>query len=331
MPSNCQACERLPSTLVKECDTPEIPYRVCEACHRRLLARALRPLEWYNLAKRKGGGQFLLHDDFYGDNGEATQPEEDVEAAADFPAPTLAQCSSDAELLLDYSITRWVFEADLVKAWRELSLAQILPVLTNRLQTTASPEVRAVALRLASLTLGAAGAPLTRLAWTQGPLEIYFDPLVEASAACLPFDEAFERAERALKEMSPKRTRALMHSLVHFKSARSLAWIEHNVAEPTVESWGHLAAASEFSWAKALAWLRSGRPLSLVAIDALRAIANPRTPFLRDLAPSLPDPPDEATFIRELSAYAEADQVPRVSQRVRALLASPAHIVRALS
>jgi hypothetical protein len=80
-------------------DDPDEPYLVCQQCHDRLMSRSLRPLECYNLAKRHGWAKFLLHDDFY-DDGEASQPEEDVDEAEQYPAPTLKQDQQSPDALL---------------------------------------------------------------------------------------------------------------------------------------------------------------------------------------------------------------------------------------
>src|SRR5580692_1306653 len=105
--SHCQACESAPAEVVEPCDDAVEPYRVCAACHRRLRARALRPLEWYNLAKRHGWYPYLLHDDFYEQDGVASQPGEVVERPDAFPVPTLDAVSHAPAVLLDFSITRW--------------------------------------------------------------------------------------------------------------------------------------------------------------------------------------------------------------------------------
>ena len=117
MPQRCEACEHDPAEIVEPCDDPQEPYHLCAPCHRRLHARALRPIEWYNLAKRHGWYQFLLHDDFYDEDGTADQPTEDVERPSEFPAPTLDVVAGDPSLLLDFSITRWHFTRDLAAAW----------------------------------------------------------------------------------------------------------------------------------------------------------------------------------------------------------------------
>lgn len=320
MTSLCQACELRLAVVVEPADNADTPYLVCEVCHGRLMTRSLRPREWFNLAKRHGWAQFLLHDDFYDEDGTATQPEEDIEQPELFPAPTLAAVSHTAESLLDYAITRWHFEAELGQRWRHLPQDEVLRTLTLRFDASHNPSVRSVVLQVASV-LGPSAKSLVRSAWAKYPEGTTFWSLVQASAACLPFEEGFARAESALAGMPDRTRRECFSALAHFRSPRALRWIELNAAEPTVEAWGHLAAASAFSWAKAEEWLQAGRPLSLIAIDALLAIAEPQTPFLRDLRPGLGEPASEFDTRKVLEAVATADPVPRVKQRIGALLA----------
>lgn len=315
----CQACERRPSSVVEAADAPLEPYMVCRACHARLLARSLRPLEWFNLAKRHSWRRFLLHDDFYDDDGMASQPDDEVEEPDLFPMPSLEEVSGEAESLLDYSITQWRLEDEVIARWRRLPVDDMCLALNRRFSATENVAVRSVILELAAI----AGAPASSLviqAWAQHPNGVFFWSLVQASAACLPFEDGFGRAETALAEMPEKTWRESLSALAHFRSPRSLLWIEGNAGEPTTDVWGSLAAASSFSWRKAQEWLASGRPLNLIAVDALLAIADPRTPFLRSLRPRLEAPPDERDLREALEAAVVADPVPRVQQRVHSLL-----------
>ncbi len=284
------------------------------------MACSLRPLEWFNLAKRHGGAQFFLHDDFYDEDGTATQPEGEVEQSELFPAPTLAAVSGTAESLLDYAITRWHFEAELGERWRQLPQDEVLRALISRFDASRNRDVRSVVLQVASV-VGPAAGELVRRAWADYPDGIVFWSLVQASAACLPFEEGFAQTETALAEMPERTRRENFSALAHFRSPRALQWIESNAAEPTVDAWGRLAAASAFSWPKAESWLQAGRPLSLIAIDALLAITTPQTPFLREHRPVLGSPASEFRTRTILEAVAAADPVPRVKQRIGALLA----------
>lgn len=329
MNKRCEACELRPFAVREPCDSPETPYLVCSECHVRLLARSLRPLEWFNLAKRYGWSQYLLHDDFYDQDGVAWQPEHEVESADSFPMPALGAIAGSSASLLDYSITRWRFDEELRELWKGRPVVEALAVLGKRFDESKNPAVLSTVLEAAAVSLGSAGSGLVRQAWSEYPNGVPFWPLVQASSGCLPFGEAFERAEFALKVMNPKDMRENMSALAHFNSPRTISWVEANACEPTTEDWGYLVAASQFSWAKAEEWLIAGRPLSLIAIDALRAIAEPRTSFLSALKPTLIDPPDELTFWRTLRRYAAADPVPRVRQRVEALLKHSAALVTA--
>jgi hypothetical protein len=146
--------------------------------------------------------------------------------------------------------------------------------------------------------------------------------LAKATAACLPFREGFDRVAAALNQEQGKQKRDLAFSLGYFQSSQALDWIEEHIFEPITEDWGRLAAASHLDWPRVERWFAHGRPLSLVAIDALVAIMRPSTPFLRACRPRLHQPPSRALFIQILSAYAGRDKVPRVQQRTAALISN---------
>lgn len=318
----CQACERMDGSIVEPCDDAQDPYRLCAACHQRLHARSLRPFEWFNLAKRHGWARFLLHDDFYDQDGTAMQPDVEVENASESLAPTLASARRDTEQLLDYSITRWHFEPDVVAAWREKDRQSVLSTLSARFESTSNIEIRARVLSICASAVRESGAHFIRRAWELYPDGVDLISLAEASAACLPHVEGFERVTAALARLEGREKRDRMYGLSYFRSPDVLTWIERNVFEPITESWGNLAAASHMDWPRVELWLDRGRPLSLVAIDAVLAISRPRTTFLRVARPTLGTPPDPSRLQEVLLAYCERDPVPRVQQRVDALLAN---------
>ena len=85
--------------------------------------------------------------------------------------------------------------------------------------------------------------------------------------------------------------------------------------------WGRLAAASLFTWERAVSWLTRGRLVSLVALDALEAIVRPQCLLLKEYRPELIDSPRRATFEKCLMEYAHRDSVPRVKKTVEFLVA----------
>jgi len=309
----------MPQAVVERCDDEGSPYRICEACHDRLMARALRPVEWYNLAKRHCWSQYLLHDDFYDEDGTASQPEHDVVDAASRPAPQLSEVAGDPEKLLDYSITRWHLEDATKSAWQTLPAEAVLPAISTRFTGTGNQNIRSACLEVAALTQGESGADFIRYCWGEYP-SVDLISLAQASAACLPFREGFDRVCGALAEIEGSQQRDSMFALSYFRSTEALDWIERTVFEPITESWGYLAAASDLDWPRIEAWLGTGRPLSLVAIDALRSIVRPMTLFLREHSPTLRDQPTPETFSTVLTEYMKRDPVPRVQQRIQGLL-----------
>ena len=316
----CEACEHAPAETVEACDDPNEPYHLCMACHKRLYARGLRPLEWYNLAKRHGWYRFLLQDDFYDEDGTACQPEEAVECPADFPAPSLAAVARSPRQLLDYSLTRWHFGSPVAEAWLALPRPDTLNALSERFGSTSNEGIRSRVLEICAAALRESAAEFVGYAWGDYPATVPLPALAQASAACLPFREGFDRVKAALADKDGAQKRDLMFSLGYFHSPEALDWIEQHIFEPITEAWGYLAAASRLDWPRAESWFERGRPLSLVAIDALAAIIRPQSPFLRAYGPRLHQPPTHERFRQVLSAYAERDRVPRVQQRTAGLI-----------
>lgn len=316
----CESCGLHPVAVIEPSDDSTEPYRVCRECHRRLIARALRPREWFNLASRHGWQLYLLHDDFYDENGVATQPEHIVDEAEQLRAPTLDEAASDPERLLDYTVTRWRLEPTLEARWANLPAADALACISGRFAGTSNTAVRAAALDVAAM-LGPIAAGLVRHAWSSSRLVVEaLSSLGNASASCLPIEEGLALMFATLATGRDQRWIQRAVALSHFHSPKVLEWIEANIGEPISESWGYLAAASSLDWATVERWLQSGRPLSLVAIDALRAIADPRSLLLKKWQPQLLGAPTSDVFTAVLTDYARADRVPRVRQRVDTLL-----------
>ena len=317
---NCEACEKNAVTVVEACDDPVEPYQVCSACHKRLLARALRPSEWYNLAKRHGWYQYLLHSDFYDEDGRADQPEIDVDEPENHPAPSLLEANVEPEGLLDYSITRWNISPELVTAWSAYPKRGVLETLQKRFGTTKNAGIRGCILEITSLCLGDYGADFVRNAWGYYPEHVALSSVAEASAKCLPHREGYDRASMALALLDVRKKRELMYVLSYFRSPETLDWIEANIIEPVTDSWGYLAASSEVDWVRLKRWLLHGRPLSLVAIDTLRAIQHKQTKALKEYRVRLAAPPSIVELRKALEEYASRDPVPRVRQRVDSIL-----------
>lgn len=313
----CEGCEQELAVVVEPGDDPQEPYSLCAACHRRLLARALRPLEWFNLAKRHGQ-QPLLRDDLYDPDGNAKAPREPVEASGDFPAPRYEAVHNEAPALLDYVLTRRVVEQ---KVWDSVAYLSYLisELLVERYRTTRKPGVRA---RLLEIGAGARyyGRELALFAWSDDPPPALLPALAQATAACLDFQDGFPRVTAALAELEESRRRELLPLLSYFRLPQILDWIEQSYFEPAVEAWGHLAAASQIDWPRIELWLERGHPFRQIALDALLAILEPPTPFLRTHRPLLHRPPSSERFREVLAAAAEGE--PPVRQQVATLLAA---------
>jgi hypothetical protein len=317
--THCQACKLAPVEENVESDEPQSPFQVCRTCAHRLQTLSLRPLEWYNLASVHGPCHYYLHDDFYDHDGTAYQSDEGVVDAELFPAPTLVQVAHDLEQLLDYATTRWFIEDAVVKALNHHSKDSVLISLQRRVASNPVLQTKAVAFEICARVLGMVAEDFIRKQW-ESYTPALLQALAEASAACLPSKEGFNLVEKAVANVPPKEIVKASVALSWFRSEATLDWIERNISDPLVENWGRLAAVSDLKWERVDRWLASGRPLSLVALDALIACWHYNTVILRRFAPKLlePAPVDEMTAA--LNAYLDRDSAPRVRKAIAAIV-----------
>lgn len=315
---SCQACKSTPVETIVESDNPQQPFQLCRACAYRLETMSLRPLEWYNLASIHSPFQFLLHDDFYDEDGTACQPDEDVVDAELFPAPTLEEISDDVERLLDYARTRWFIEEPIVEALSRHSKDAVLHSLQIRVTANPSLDSKGFAYEICAKVLGRTAEEWIRKEWEWFAPALLFS-LAEASASCLPGEEGYNLVVNALAEVPRKELARAAAALSWFRSESTLDWIEQNISDPLLDDWGRLAAVSNLKWERMSKWLASGRPLSLIALDALVSCWHYDTPALRQFAPKLLEPVSIEEMTATLEKYSNGDSVPRVRNAVESV------------
>lgn len=319
MESVCQACESVPVEVKEPNDNENSPYLLCSSCHDRLLELSLRPREWYNLAKRFGWWQFSLHDDFYEDNGEASQPEDEVVDAELYPAPSLEDVCGDLPKLISHVLTRWNPEKEIYREFGKFAPERIEAELRKALPDAPNDDVAGAYFDICGEVLKGDGARFVRSGWECAD-RIPFGSLAFATTQCVPFEEGFSWIESRLAAMPMKEMVNRFYVLSYYRSPRALKWVEENVEAPLTASWGRLVACSKPRWLDIEAWLDKGRPHSLVALDALKACARPDTPLLREMNLKPLELPSDDRIAEVLSRYLEQDSVPRVQQFIEPFL-----------
>lgn len=191
--SICEACRQRPVAEVIGDDDPDEPYRVCHECGERLRQLVLRPLEWFNLAAIHGWHKYLLHDDFYDQDGTAGQPMIEPYSADDMRAPSLDQASRSLERLVDYCITRWWLEAPTYDAFNAFAGEAILDELQRRVQA-GNRHVLEITFKLCANVLGSAAAPWVRAQYPRVRGGNVLFSWAEAAANCLPQPEGLHKA-----------------------------------------------------------------------------------------------------------------------------------------
>ena len=317
---NCQSCKIKPIEIIEPSDNEDYSYQLCKECHHRLINQALRPLEYFNLAA-KHGMTGLLHDDIYDEDGEACQPLIKVKKDKSQSFPEFKLAKNNIEQLIDYSIVQWWLSDDVVQILKKYDKRRVLNSLIQRIN-----ENRGLGYRLyeiAAKVLGSYAGDWVREEWNYHNLDNLYN-YAECLAYCLPLSEGFYYYTDALITIkNPQILSDKLSGLIYFQSDLSLDWIEKNIkrVKNISSSWGYVAAASKFDWKRVKKWIDSGRPLSLVAFDALvDCSVTPETKsgsiWLKENPQKLlnPETIEEMDYI--IIEYLAKDNVARVRNRV---------------
>jgi hypothetical protein len=156
-------------------------------------------------------------------------------------------------------------------------------------------------------------------------------------------DEFFLRSEQVIKENNADQAFLIITSeidqsddlylneyiapLNYLRHSKTHDWIEGCASRITNVSsnWGHLAASSYFTWDRADKWLTKGRPLSLIALDALifcttRGERLNQSLWMRENRPTLIDNPKLDVVAKRLHEYLNIDKVPRTRVAIEKII-----------
>ncbi len=280
----CEACQKNAMNVVENSDEPKQPYQLCHPCHKRLLNYSLRPIEWYNLAVLHSPKQFLLHDDFYGEDGQAFQLEDDV-----------------------------------IDALKQHDEKKILDSVQSRFDETRHVEVKSRMIEIAADVLGTSAAGWVRELLDQADEEFLY-PLSWAAASSLPEDEGLQHVIEKLKSISEKELpTAAFICLYRFRSYKIMDWME-SACTQFHDHWGRLAAVSCPTWDRMKTWLDKGRPFSLIALDTMANCAKGNRPVLVEQCSPKILRTDKNEVENTLNDYLQKDRVPRVKMKVSKIM-----------
>ncbi|WP_439875714.1 hypothetical protein ACSLGG_09255 [Bacillus mycoides] len=325
----CEACNHNPVHKIEESDEANQPYKLCNQCHERLITLSLHPNEWYNLVVIHSPYKYYLHDDFYEENGEATQPELEMDEHKLIPVPTLEEIRSSLEELLDYIMTRWFLQEAEVEALTMYDKREVLDAVINRFSNTINSIIKTRLLEIVICVLGENASDWIRKLWREFDKGL-IAPLSHATAYCLPFEEAFPLVIERLKQVSESELPTTSFICLHsFQSSATLDWIEEN-AVSFHNDWGRLAAVSQLTWTRIKSWLTKGQPLSLIALEAMASCIPSNEDLIHEMNPKilLVDPSEiEAILI----AYKEKDSVSNVKTSIETILENKTEIFQCMN
>jgi hypothetical protein len=202
---------------------------------------------------------------------------------------------------------------------------------------------------LAAATVPAAGVMPTlafirqtadRLKWPDETKEhapaYYFLPsdLAFHLRALLPGKAFVDLLLEFMDKLPPKqRASMVLHALSNVCDERVLDWIERNAVSPIGYEWGTAAACNQPSWTRLAKWLDKGRPLSLIALDAMKNCRgfDPKdenmSGVFRNVSPKVRSPVSLKAIRKKLEGYARVDPAPRVKKAIGLVLANLERII----
>ncbi|MEQ9165796.1 MAG: hypothetical protein RLO12_06045 [Fulvivirga sp.] len=320
----CESCKIREIEVEELVDEGQNPFRLCLPCHDRLLNKALRPLEFFNLTAIHGHG-YYLHDDFYDyETGEATQSDIEVIDSEKFPFPSFEQIRKDLNRLIDFSFVQYFTDDFVFNELQTFNKLEVLKRLKEKVNYNRAINYKAY--EIAVKVVGKTAEEWIKTEWAnrrENELLIFAEPI----AKCLDFDEAFKIITNELESKDDKYLTENVSAMLYFQSDKTLDWIENISAriKNISTSWGQLAASSKFTWYRANKWLTIGRPLSLVALDSLIYCTTigerlNQSLWLRELNPRLIDNPRPEIVANRLTDYLTVDSVPRTKNAVERII-----------
>ena len=140
-------------------------------------------------------------------------------------------------------------------------------------------------------------------------------------------EEVFEILTSEIEKVDDIYLNEYISALNYIQYEKVLNWIEENKSKikNISLSWGQLAASSNFDWNYANKWISQGRPLSLIALDALvfcttKNERENQSPWMRTLNPKLKNSENLEIIANKLNEYSKIDNVPRVRNKVKIII-----------
>ncbi|MDR4886271.1 hypothetical protein RGU12_01760 [Fredinandcohnia sp. QZ13] len=169
-------------------------------------------------------------------------------------APTLESVKYDLELLLDFSITRWFLEDEVIYALNQHDKASLLNSVKYRFYDTVNYEVKSRMLEIIADVLGDIASDWVRELWDNYD-DDFLIQLSWATSSSLPAKEGLEYIFGKLQSLSDIELIMSVFSCLHrFRSNEVLDWIEIN-CRTFHDNWGRLAALCFPTWERMKAWL----------------------------------------------------------------------------
>lgn len=265
----CKSCAELPATSSNN----EASLSLCDSCSHLLENMALRPDMWQRLARIIGPNHYILHDDFYDDDGfpYAEEIDFDKEKYSKYRIKRGGDYDNVEAYLYDI-LTRYVlFDGDIVIP-NNLESTDIINGLIAEIESTNIEEFRYGCYQiLAELPKSDLIYTFLKKRWKLDRNEYWF-----AIASCViknfSISESSKLVEEALLTEEWQYPKDSLQVLSKYASEFAIDILSRVVRSrniPVMYDLGATVRSCNPSWEKLREMILKGRPDSLMAIDAL--------------------------------------------------------------
>jgi len=308
----CKSC----STAKTTSRDNEASVELCTGCCYLLGNLALRPDMWQRLARLIGPNHYILHDDFYDDDGFpcASEIEFDQTEYHQYRFHR-GEPYESAEKYLDDLLTRYLLFEEDIKLPDSINIADIERALVTEIDSTDIEEFRYKCYQvLGALPKSSSIATFLTNRWRRDKYE-YWGAIARCVIKNIDPEASRSMLMEALRYEKWDYPKDSLHVLSDYADDLAIDMLTDIVKErkiPLMYDLGAIVRSCNPSFERLRRMIRQGRPESLMAIDALWIEDSPQYTryFKYRLLRTIEV--DKAELKHELEQYRLADSAPRV-------------------
>lgn len=312
----CDSCELDTAT----CKWEDLPVSLCEACKNLLENTALRPDMWFRLARIIGPNHYILHDDFYNEDGYPYAPEVKIDnnEYKKYIIQRGGPYADESDFINDI-LTRYLVNEEEIIISKSLNPSILFKLAAKEISETDVEEFRYTAYQIMGILPSTDQInKFIHERWEKDKNE-YWGAIARCAIRHLPESEALNLIRSSLLKEEWQYPNDCLEVLTGFQSKDAILIFSEVVAHRKLalaQNLGAYLRACNPQWSIIKKFIKSGRPMSLPAIDCLWVEDSPQYNRYFSRRKLTPINVDKTELTEILVEYLKQDSVPRVKKAV---------------